>query len=134
MRYLTVGLAALVLAGAADANAATRRKPKPAVRPATPAAILHISSHLAESATVLVDGAAAVTAPGYGSVETGIGAGKHVLTVTTEHGVRYTANVDLQTAILFRRGGKAYWCVNLLETEIQDYSAEECQMDVTDRG
>ena len=127
---LMTGLAAaLAAATAADAKTHTR-KPKP---PA-PAYLLHISSHLAENAKVSVDGGAPVTAPGYGSADAPITAGKHSLKITSPEGVSYTRELNLDPATLFVFRGKRYWCVNLLETALDRYSQEECQQDVSDRG
>jgi hypothetical protein len=126
---IIVGLAAaLALAGTTEARSRKR------ARPAAPAYVLHISSHLAENAKVSIDGRAAVMAPGYGAVTARIGAGKHVLSVTSPDGVNYKGDLILAPTDLFAFEGKSYWCVNLLETELQPYSMPECQEDVSDRG
>lgn len=97
------------------------------------ATVLHISSHLAEAAHVVVDGKA-ITAPGYGSTVIALGAGHHVLKVTSEHDVNYQGALDLKAADLMTWHGKGYWCVNLLESSLEPYSKDECQEDVTDAG
>ncbi|HWA64206.1 MAG TPA: hypothetical protein VG939_22750 [Caulobacteraceae bacterium] len=105
-----------------------------AARAALRANVLHISSHLAEPAQVSVDGAKAVTAPGYGSTTVSVAAGHHELRVISGEGVSYVASVDLAAGDLMTWKGKSYWCVNLLETSVERYSKEECQEDVTDAG
>jgi len=122
----------LSLAAAAAAVAA-----KPAhhhtAAPSGGATVLHIASHLAEPAHVLVDGKP-ITAPGYGSTVVPVAAGHHVLKVTSEHGVNYQEAFDLKPGDLMTWQGKGYWCVNLLESSLQHYSREDCQEDVTDAG
>ena len=98
------------------------------------ATVLHISSHLAESASVVVDGATPLTAPGYGSTVVALSAGHHVLKVTSHEGAAYQGTLDLKAADLMAWRGKGYWCVNLLEAALEPYSKDECQEDVTDAG
>ena len=136
MMMTRMALSMMAIAAAAVALGAAQAKPrKPAHRPpAAGAGVLHISSHLAEPASVSVDGAKAVTAPGYGSVVTAVAAGHHTLKVTSAEGVSYSGTLDLSAADLMTWKGKGYWCVNLLESELQPYSKDECQEDVTDAG
>lgn len=101
---------------------------------ANPATVLHISSHLAKSAKVSVDGGKLVTAPGYGSTIVALGAGRHLLKVTSANGKSYQGTLDLKAADLMTWHGKGYWCVNLLESSLEPYSKDECQEDVTDAG
>jgi hypothetical protein len=96
--------------------------------------LLHISSHLAKAARVSVDGRAAVTAPGYGSVNTPVAAGKHSLKVTAPGGVSYTGALTLAPSSLLHWHGHDYWCVNLLKDQLEPYSHDECQEEVTDAG
>jgi hypothetical protein len=129
-RWVYVAAAVASLTIAADGAAKPRHaKPRPAA-----GYVLYVSSHLAEAAKVSIDGAAPVTAPGYGSTPTRITAGKHTLAVTSKEGVNYKGELTLDPANLFDFQGKRYWCVNLLETELQPYSKAECQEDVSDRG
>ena len=95
--------------------------------------VLHISSHLPHAAKVSVDGRPPVTAPGYGSVETPIAAGQHVLSVTAP-GVAYRSRLSLKPPVLMHWRGRAYWCVNLLENALEPYTRGECQEEVTDAG
>lgn len=95
--------------------------------------VLHISSHLPRAAKVSVDGRPAVTAPRYGSVETPVAAGDHLLAVTAP-GVAYRGRLHLQPGALMRWRGRAYWCVNLLKDALEPYTREECQEEVTDAG
>ena len=128
---VVIGLAAtLAMTGAAQAK--SRSKPKP--KPAASTYLLHISSHLAENAKVAIDGAAPITAPGYGSTNASVAAGRHTLAVSSKDGVNYRGELNLDPAKLFKFEGKRYWCVNLLEKALEPYSKEECQMDVSDRG
>ncbi|HEY3887554.1 MAG TPA: hypothetical protein VGL73_03200 [Caulobacteraceae bacterium] len=96
--------------------------------------VLHISSHLAKAARVSVDGHAAVTAPGDGSVNTPSAAGRHSLKVTSPGGVAYTGTLTLAPASLMHWHGRDYWCVNLLKDRLEPYSHDECQEEVTDAG
>ncbi len=96
--------------------------------------VLHISSHLAKAAQVSVDGHAAVTAPGYGSVQTLVGAGKHSLKITAPGGVAYSGSLTLAPSSLMHWHGRDYWCVNLLKDQLEPYSHDECQEEVTDAG
>lgn len=119
----------LSLAAAAAALAA-----KPSHHAASGGAtVLHISSHLAETAQVTLDGKA-INAPGYGSTTTPVAAGRHVVKVKSANGVDYQAAFDLKPADLMTWKGKGYWCVNLLESSLEHYSKDECQEDVTDAG
>ncbi|HEX7758692.1 MAG TPA: hypothetical protein VF459_04270 [Caulobacteraceae bacterium] len=129
-----IGIAGLLLGTAALIGGAALARP--AHHPAGPAAAtaLHISSHLAEAAKVAVDGGKAVTAPGYGSTVVTLGAGHHVLKVTSAEGATYQGTLDLKPGDLMTWHGKGYWCVNLLETSLEPYSKDECQEDVTDAG
>ena len=130
---LAVGAAtvAVLVSGAAQSGIITHSLRHAAA--ASKANVLHISSHLAESAQVTVDGKP-ITAPGYGSTTTPIAAGHHVLKVTSAHGVNYQGDLDLKEADLMTWKGKGYWCVNLLESSLEPYSKDECQEDVTDAG
>jgi hypothetical protein len=119
-RMITATSVVLALAGAAGAA------------PGGP--VLHISSHLPAAAKVSVDGRPVVVAPGYGSVETPIAAGPHVLAVTAPGGVAYRRPLNLRPQILMHWHGRAYWCVNLLREGVEPYSRDECQEDVTDAG
>jgi hypothetical protein len=96
--------------------------------------VLHISSHLAKTSRVSVDGHAAVSAPGYGSVNTPVTAGKHSLKVTGPGGVSYTGALTLMPSSLMHWHGRDYWCVNLLKDQLEPYSHDECQEEVTDAG
>jgi len=96
--------------------------------------VLHISSHLPTPAKVSIDGRPAVTAPGEGSVVAPIAAGDHVLKVTSAGGVSYEGRLTLRAAQLMRWHGRGYWCVNLLNNQLEPYSREECEEDVTDAG
>jgi hypothetical protein len=96
--------------------------------------MLHISSHLARTARVSLDGARAVAAPGYGSASLPARAGRHVLRIVTAAGASYQSPLDLKPAILMTWRGKGYWCVNLLERSLQVYSRNECEEEVTDAG
>jgi hypothetical protein len=122
-----------VIALAALATAAQAAKPARHAAAAPAATVLHIASHLAENAHVLVDGKP-ITAPGYGSTTVPLAAGHHLLKVTSAHGVDYQQAIDLDPAKLMTWKGKGYWCVNLLESSLQTYSKDECQEDVTDAG
>src|SRR6185436_14783498 len=124
MRTAVVGLVVLALA-ATSADAAKRRR-APARKPAPPTAILHISSHLAEAASVRLDNGPTVTAPGYGAVEAPASAGKHTIEVNSSDGAVYAQPVEFKADALLRTAGKTYWCVNLLETGVQTYSVAEC--------
>ena len=128
-RVAGVGLGAAALLGGA-ALAKTGRHGASAGG----ATVLHISSHLAESASVVVDGAKPVTAPGYGSTAVTLAAGHHVLKVTSHEGATYQGTLDLKAVNLMAWRGKGYWCVNLLEATLEPYSKDECQEDVTDAG
>ncbi|MFI4976893.1 MAG: hypothetical protein ACHP84_20355 [Caulobacterales bacterium] len=103
-----------------------------AARPAPPT-VLHISSHLPSAAQVSIDGRAPVTAPGYGSVVAPITAGAHMLKISAP-GVSYQEGLKLDPANLMRWHGRAYWCVNLLESQLEPYSRSDCREDVTDAG
>ena len=96
--------------------------------------VLHISSHLSKAAKASMDGAPAVSAPGEGSTNVPMIAGKHVLKVTTAAGVTYSKALDLEPANLFRWKGRGYWCVNLLDRDLEVYSAEDCNEEVADAG
>lgn len=106
----------------------------PVAMGATAGPVLHISSHLAKAARVSVDGRPAVTAPGYGSVETPAAAGPHKLKVTAPGGVAYTGALTLKPGTLMHWHGRDYWCVNLLKDQLEPYSHDECQEEVTDAG
>lgn len=125
MRFLRTSLAAATAAACAASALAA---------PAAPPTLLHISSHLSHAARVSLDAAAPVRAPGYGSVSVRAGAGHHTLKVVTSTGATYSQALDLDAAQLFRWRGKGYWCVNLLETSLEVYSAEDCNEDVADAG
>ena len=102
---------------------------------ATPAlTLLHISSHLAHRARASLDGAAPVSAPGYGSTNVPVAAGTHSLKITTSTGATYVTPLDLKPAALMNWHGKGYWCVNLLARSLEVYSTEDCQEEVTDAG
>lgn len=116
------------------ASTGVAAKPRRSARPPNQAYVLHISSHLAEDASVVVDKRSAVTAPGYGSTETPIAAGAHAVTVTSPDGVNYTEQLALDPARAVAFEGRRYWCVNLLESALQRYSQDECDMEVRDRG
>ncbi len=118
--------AATIIGGAALA--------RPARHAAGAVTVLHISSHLAENAKVTVDNGKPITAPGYGSTVVTLGAGHHVLKVTSAGGSAYQGTLDLKAGDLMTWHGKGYWCVNLLEKSLQPYSNNECQEDVTDAG
>ncbi|MFI4934340.1 MAG: hypothetical protein ACHP7N_06955 [Caulobacterales bacterium] len=124
---MTPGLKLIVVAALALAVAA------PAAG-AGPKLVLHISSHLPGAAKVSIDGAAAITAPGEGSVDAPIAAGVHSLEVTAAGGVAYQGKLELKTAQLMRWHGAGYWCVNLLDKALEPYSKDECQEEVTDAG
>ena len=96
--------------------------------------VLHISSHMARKARVSVDGRPAVTAPGYGEVETPIATGTHRLKVTGPGGVAYTGSLSLAPGSLMHWHGRSYWCVNLLKNRLEPYTHDECQEEVTDAG
>jgi hypothetical protein len=96
--------------------------------------ILHISSHLSQAARVSVDGAAPLSAPGEGSVETPVAAGAHVLKVAGPGDVAYQGALTLDAHQLMRWHGRAYWCVNLLQDRLEPYTRDECQEEVTDGG
>ena len=96
--------------------------------------VLHISSHLAKASRVSVDGRPAVSAPGYGSVNTPVAAGKHSLKVTSPGGVAYSGALTLAPSSLMHWHGRDYWCVNLLKDQLEPYSHDECQEEVTDAG
>lgn len=118
-KLLAMTLAASLAAGAAGA--------------ATPT-VLHVSSHLSQNATASLDGHAAVTAPGEGSTNVRVTAGRHVLKVTTAAHATYEVPLDLKAATLMRWHGKGYWCVNLLDGSADIYSKSDCQEEVTDAG
>jgi hypothetical protein len=118
---IAVGLGAAILAPAAMGASAA-------------GPVLHISSHLAKASRVSVDGRPAVTAPGYGSVNTSVAAGKHSLKVTSPGGVAYTGSLTLAPPSLMHWHGRDYWCVNLLKDQLEPYSHDECQEEVTDAG
>jgi hypothetical protein len=120
----------LTLALAAGADAKTHRPAKPHA----PAYTLHVSSHLAEDAQVTLDAGQPFKTPGYGSADTGATAGPHTLAVTSRDGVNYKGDLILDPAKVAVFQGKTYWCVNLLESELQPYSKDECLMEVSDRG
>lgn len=103
-------------------------------RAAAPEPVLHISSHLEDSAQVSVDGRPAVTAPGYGSVETPIAGGAHTLQVTAPHGLAYKKPLMLKPSMMMRWHGHSYWCVNLLRGGLEPYSKSECEEEVEDAG
>lgn len=96
--------------------------------------VLHVSSHLSKAAKVSLDGKAAIAAPGYGSTNTPVAAGHHVLRVVTAAGVSYQLGLELKPDQLMTWKGRGYWCVNLLERSLEVYSAEDCQEEVTDAG
>ena len=106
----------------------------PAAFGASAGPVLHISSHLARNARVSVDGRPAVTAPGYGEVETPIAAGKHSLKVTAPGGVAYTGSLTVASGSLLHWHGRSFWCVNLLKDQLEPYTHDECQEEVTDAG
>src|SRR5258708_4291447 len=58
--------------------------------------LLHISSHLAKAAKASLDGGKPVVAPGEGSTTIGVGAGVHVLSVTTAAGHSYRTTLELK--------------------------------------
>jgi hypothetical protein len=123
VRWACAGMA--VLGAAFTASAAVGASAGP---------VLHISSHLARNARVSVDGRPAVTAPGYGEVETPIAAGKHSLKVTAPGGVAYTGSLSVAPGSLLHWHGRSFWCVNLLKDQLEPYSHDECQEEVTDAG
>jgi hypothetical protein len=96
--------------------------------------VLHISSHLPKAAKASLDGKPAISAPGEGSANTSVTAGRHVLKIVTAAGATYTATLDLKPAALMTWKGRGYWCVNLLEHSLEVYSTEDCQEEVTDAG
>jgi hypothetical protein len=96
--------------------------------------VLHISSHLAQTAGASLDGKPAVAAPGYSSTDVPVKAGRHVLKVTTAAGAAYQTKLDLKAANLMTWHGQGYWCVNLLAASLEVYSKEDCQEEVTDAG
>jgi hypothetical protein len=96
--------------------------------------VLHVASHLPRNAKVWLDGGKAAVAPGYGSTILPVGAGHHLLKVTTAAGVTYQTPLDLKREALMTWHGRGYWCVNLLERSLQTYSTEDCEEDVTDAG
>lgn len=117
---------ATVAAAALTAFAANAAPPAPT--------LLHISSHLAHQARASLDGAAAVSVPGYGSTNVPVAAGTHALKITTSAGATYATPLDLKVAALMRWHGKGYWCVNLLAHALEIYSTEDCEEEVTDAG
>ena len=123
VRWACAGMAVLGVAFAAPAAMAASASP-----------VLHISSHLAQNARVSVDGRPAVTAPGYGEVETPIAAGKHRLKVTAPGGVDYTGSLSVAPGSLLHWHGRSFWCVNLLKNQLEPYTHDECQEEVTDAG
>jgi hypothetical protein len=106
----------------------------PAAFGASAGPVLHISSHLARNARVSVDGRPAVTAPGEGEVETPIAAGKHSLKVTAPGGVAYTGSLTVAPGSLLHWHGRSFWCVNLLKDQLEPYTHDECEEEVTDAG
>ena len=123
MRATATGLALVLGLACAAAWAA----------PATPT-VLHISSHLPKAAKVSLDGKPAISAPGYGSTNVPATAGRHVLRVTTPAGAAYAKTLDLQPQNLMTWKGRGYWCVNLLDHDLEVYSTENCEEEVTDAG
>jgi hypothetical protein len=121
-----------VMAAVLAALGATLPARQATAGPAGP--VLHVSSHLAAASRVALDGRAAVTAPGYGSVETPAAPGRHRLTVSGPGGVGYSGVLVLAPGALMRWHGRAYWCVNLLKDRLEPYSRDECREEVTDAG
>jgi hypothetical protein len=106
----------------------------PAAFAASAGPVLHISSHLSKNARVSVDGRPAVTAPGEGEVETPVAAGKHSLKVTAPGGVSYTGSLTVAPPSLLHWHGRSFWCVNLLKDQLEPYTHDECEEEVTDAG
>jgi len=123
VRWAYAGMAVLGVAFSASAAIGA---------PAGP--VLHISSHLAKNAKVSVDGRPTLTAPGEGEVETPIAAGKHSLKVTAPGGVSYTGLLTVAPGSLLHWHGRSFWCVNLLKDQLEPYSHDECEEEVTDAG
>ena len=120
MPRLAILVAMLAVAGAASA------KPIPTV--------LHISSHLPKTARASIDGGPAKPAPGYGSVNIPITAGRHIVRVVTAAGASYQLPLDLAPAKLLTWRGRGYWCINLLDHAFEVYSHDDCQEEVTEGG
>jgi hypothetical protein len=119
-----IGLMALAVCAAAATQALAAGVPT----------VLHVSSHLPKAAKTSLDGKPAVSAPGDGSTNIPVAAGRHALKIVTAAGVTYQTTLDLKPAALMTWKGRGYWCVNLLERSLEVYSAEDCQDEVTDAG